>query len=288
MLNEQKQQDPLVFGLVLCCAFWAPWGPAITLPVAALSASKVFIVFAVLLIGYWGVLVKGKFRPFPKAYNLFTLLVVVHSLVTYGLFHSEEFKFGSTANEVIDETTVAVAHERGTAVARYFLNVLFTFALATAIGSRRQLTLIALAFGTGFSIMLLFSSRMSIDYSANELSRLTGGFLNPNDLGQTAMVVVLLSLFIFKVKEAGALAKGLGAINIIAGVYALLASGSRSSMGAVCIAFAAIMWYSNFSKKFGLIITVVLLGMCASLFLSDENIDTLSVYRQRKLDSLAV
>jgi O-antigen ligase len=275
MLKSQEPQDPILLGLTLCCAFWAPWGPAISLPLIPLSASRVFVLFTVLLIGYWLVLTRYKFRSFPKSYNLLILLIVVHTCVTYGLLYPEELRFGTDANSGIDETTTVILQERGRHIARYFLNVLLAYALASAIRTKRQLVLAASTLGIGFCTMMVSGSRASISYSEG-FYRNTGGFLNPNDLGQTAMVVVFLSLLVFLVKETGPITRGFGAISLVAGLYGLVSSASRSSMGALCIGFAVIMWYSSFTKRFRLIVVAGMMGTCIALFLSVDTWDTLA------------
>lgn len=275
MLKSQKPQAALLLGLTLCCAFWAPWGPAITLPFISLAASRMFVLFAVLLIAYWAVLVRHKFRAFPKSYNLLILLIVVHTGVTYGIFHADEFQFGIDTSGPIEESTLVISQGRGRLVARYFLNVLFAYALASSIRTRRTLVLTALALGLGFCVMMVSGNRATISYSEG-FYRSAGGFLNPNDLGQTAMVVVFLSLLVLLVKGTGALPRGLGAVSLLVGLYGLLSSASRSAMGALCIGLAVIMWYSSFSFRLRMIVAGSLVGACVAMSLSAETWYTLT------------
>ncbi len=275
MLNPYAPQALLLLGLTFACAFWAPWGPAITLPVVSMAASRVFVIFAILLIAYWAIFTRHKFRSFPTTYNLLMLLMVVHTVITYGYFHREEFQFYIDADTLIDESTMYVAQGRGRLVARYFLNAIFAYALASSIRTRRDLTYTALALGLGFSMMMIVSNRATISYSEG-LVRSAGGFLNPNDFGQTAMVVVFLSALPFLIKHSGPVAKGIAAISLVFGLYGVLASASRGAMVALCIGFAAIMWYSNFSFRLRMMVAGILAMPCMILLIPDETWNTLT------------
>jgi len=261
--------------LVSCCAFWAPWGPAITLPFVHARASRAFASFAVLLIVYWCFLLPGKLRSFPKSYNLLVLLIVVHTCVTYGLVYPEEFRSTVDTIGVTDGTLLVVGQEGRTLIARYFLNLLFAYALASAIRTRRDLMLIALAFGFGFCAMMVSVSSQVIFYG-EKFFRYTGGFLNPNELGQSAMVAMFLSMLVLLTKEAVPMAKVLGTVSLLAGFYGLVSSGSRSAMIGMCIGFTVILWNSSFKKRLRLIVLGGLLGACVLLFISDETWNSLS------------
>ena len=259
--------------LVCCCAFWVPWGPLIPLPFLPVVASRVFAAFAVLLIGYWALLLPHKLRPFPKSYNLLVLLIIVHTCVTYGYLFPDEFGFAVDTNTPIDESTTMVEQQRGILVARYFVYLLFGYALASAVRTRHDLVLMALALGTGFCIMMAAGTRAAMSDMG---LRSAGGFLNPNSFGQVAMIVVFLSMLVLLTKGVGPIAKGLGTVNLLVGLFGLVSSVSRSAMGALCIGLGVILWYLSFSKRLKLLAVGGLVGSCVALSIPAETWNTLT------------
>lgn len=257
--------------LVYCCAFSAPWGPVILLPGTEIGSSKLFVGFAFLLIGYWALFVPGKFkfRAFPPAHNWFVALIVLHSLIVYGFLYPEELQFFLNTDAQIDESVMSIERGRGIFVMQFFFYVLFAYAFGATIRSRREMMHVAALLGLGFLSMLFIGSRSAISDSEG-LYRQTGGFLNPNDFGAAAMVVVLLSAYVLDTPRKPLLTAGAGLASLFTGLYGVVASGSRSAMGGCAIGLLPMFYYSKSSGKLRYLSMAIILGSAVTLFSTDE------------------
>jgi O-antigen ligase len=243
-------------------AFFANWGPAVEIGMVQISPAKLFWLSAIPLIVLWFWLGRDRFGAFPWLWNAFFALVVVHSLITFGVFHREELSFASTGQTEIDETTVEIEEARGIYVARYFLYAVYAYALACVLRGRRELMIVSLASGAGLLAAMVLGNRESIAYSEG-VYRSTGGFLNPNDLGNTAMTVVMLNLCVLRQRQARLGLRLLGAVFVCGGLYGLLASASRSALLALCVAVAVVLTHLSTSNK--LRVAVILVASVAAL-----------------------
>lgn len=255
--------------LVCCCAFWAPWGPAIILPGTSIGASKLFVASSCLLIAYWLAIVRRKFSAFPPAYNLLILFILLHSLVVYGFLHRGELDLSRWSDTAINESILNVEEGRGTLVFRFFFNATMAYAVAGSIRTRREIKYAAVSFCIGFILMIVLCSRSSISYSEG-FYRLTGGFLNPNDFGLAAMTVVFFSALILLTPKRGVAASGIACLSLIAGLYGVLASASRSSMGGMAVGLVVLFHFSKASQKIRYVASGLLVILLVALFLSDE------------------
>ncbi len=263
--------------LILACGYFASWGPAIVLPGIGIGGSKLFVLSGAGLIAVWGcsfILSKNRIYPFPRSYNLFLLFIFVHSCITFLLLYPAELVFSTDTARVIDETTTGIEQGRGMHVARYFFNVLFAYAMASSVRSKRELVWVILSLGAGFTTVMLISDRASIDHSEG-LYRLACGFLNPNDLGATAMAVVLLCTFVLLNREATACLKLCAGLALTAGVYGVLASASRSALGASCVSILVVLYYSGFRRRLRVLAAVLVCFGCVAFYLPDETWGTL-------------
>ncbi|MFH1114222.1 MAG: O-antigen ligase family protein [Pseudomonadota bacterium] len=232
-----------------------------------MAASQFFVMIGILLIGYWLVFISPKIAMFPTTYNVFFCFMVVHALVTYGLVHADEFSFGIDAASEIDETTVAIDQERGRLVLRFFFNAVFAYALAAAIRTRRDFLLVSVALGVGFCFMMALSDRSSIS-RGEDILRLTGGFLNPNDLGHTAMVVAVFNSLVVVDTRAGRILRIAGAASLGVGIWGVVASASRSAMAGLIVVLVVVIYYSSFRTMirflFGGLLVTAIIGILLS------------------------
>ncbi len=88
--------SPLRLLLLISSAFFLSWGPGLQ-KVSSFNLSKLFPIFAALLIVYWLFFAREKFRSFPPVFNFFIIFILLHTLVCYIFFHIEEFTFSYTS-----------------------------------------------------------------------------------------------------------------------------------------------------------------------------------------------
>jgi O-antigen ligase len=274
MRSAAKFLSVVRVSLLLACAFFASWGPLTGVFGDVLSASRLFVAGAIAMILYWLLLCPRRFEPFPRFYNLFILLVVVHTIVTYCFVHRGELDFSVQDFSSVDETVVGLDEGRGTYVARYFLYVLYAYAMARLCRTRRDFRAVPLLLGVGLLVSMLLGDRSSISRGEG-MYRLTGGFLNPNDMGNTAMVIVLLNLYVLRVSRSRLLVRALALLLSGVGLYALFASASRSALIALCIGVMVMLYYSSLAKKIRTLGVLALVVTAVALYLPEESVETI-------------
>ena len=255
----------LRFLLLILCAFFSSWGAGLQ-KISAVDLSKIFPLCAVVLIGYWVVFERQRFRVFPRAFSLFMLFVVFHTLVTFVFFYPEEFVFGYGDAFDLGDGFIDAESYRGLAITRFFLFGVFSYATASLLRNRRELVVLSLSCSIGFVSSFVLGSRV-LESELQETVRSTGGFLNPNSLGLAAMVSLFLCLFVIRCREARRSQKILASFLLLVSLYALLVSVARTSIMAGSVGLVLMILLEPLSRKFRavLILCAVICGAVAFL-----------------------
>ena len=211
----------LLFG----CAFLTSWLDGLN-NLVGVEISKLFPLCACALILYWLIFARRRGEAFPRAFNLFMAFAVLHTVITYGILHRDEFSFGAEVVAVTDDGFLLTKSERGLMVARFFLFAGFGYAAAALLRNRRELMAFSLWFAAGLMVSFLLGTHAQ--QSVGSVLRDTGGFINANALGRAAMVAMFLCLMVIRSYE-GRLWQRVCAILLLAGsLFALLSSVSRT------------------------------------------------------------
>jgi len=250
----------LLFG----CALFASWGAGLQ-NMAGIDLSKLFPLCACGLTLYWLVFRRGLVAAFPRSLNLFVFFVAIHTCITYGVFCREEFRFGyESVIEEADGFTDAVSLH-GLSVAKLALFVAFSYATASLLRDRRELVLFSLFYGIGLLSSLLLGSRvMEVEPG---VFRGTGGYLNPNSLGLTAMVAIFLCLFVARSYEANRREKAVAMGLLIVSLVAIAYSVSRSAIASLGIGVLVLTMLEPLKNKYRVVLVLCIVGSSVVAFL---------------------
>lgn len=168
LLNSSKKKKIYLSSvLLILCAFFASWGAGLQ-NIASFDVSKIFVGFCILLILYWLVFAKHKFRAFPRSYNYFILYIILHTLIAYTIFVPEELGFGYLGESAARAEGFVVKQESySIQIIRMFLFIFFAYAVASFVRTQKRLVAIAIAYGvgvllsvTGVAISVLFGREL--------------------------------------------------------------------------------------------------------------------------------
>jgi len=250
----------LLFG----CAFLVSWGAGLQ-NIADFEIAKLFPLCASGLIVYWLVFTRRRFDVFPRSFNLFMLYIIIQTCIVYGIFHPEEFTFGITNVTVTTDGFTDVSTGRGYHVLRFFLFAGFAYAVASLIRNQRELVRLSLFYAAGFLISFTLGNH-SVS-SVGSVVRSTGGFLNPNSLGLSAMVAVFLSLAIVRSREVSRTEKNIAIGLMIVSLYALVSSVARSSIMATSVGLIAMTILEPMKRKFRMMFIGAGVGIILTIFI---------------------
>lgn len=260
--QPEINKSPIRLLLLIACAFFLSWGPGLQ-KVSSFNLSKLFPLFAALLIVYWLLFARGKFRSFPPAFNLFIFFVLLHTLICYLFFHTEEFTFSYQDTIYSQAGYLLWGASRGIMVIRFFLFVFFSYAISSLLRTKREIAILSWALGAGLLVALLLGSHETIDLT-RDFRRATGGFLNPNALALTSLVCLFLNLYSIKCDRVGHRGKIVSAFFIIISIYGLLSAVSRTPLLSLAIGFLVMGFFLPLSTKLrllaGLLITVIIVA----------------------------
>ncbi|MFA5240015.1 MAG: O-antigen ligase family protein [Phycisphaerae bacterium] len=253
-------RQALLFG----CAFLAPYGSGLQ-NIAGFDIAKLFPLCAVGLIMYWLVFKRRRFDAFPHTFNLFLLYTIIHTCIVYGIFYREEFAFGYTIAAITTDGFV-IAHDLlGNIVVKFFLFAGFAYATASLLRNKRELVRLSLFYA--FGIFTSFILGTHVDDSVGSVVRSTGGFLNPNSLGFSAMVATFLSLSVVRCHEANRMEKNIAIGLLIFSLYALVKSVARSSILSTGFGLIVMIVLEPMNKKIRMIAILCVVGASLTIFL---------------------
>ena len=235
--------------LIPLCAFFAPWGSGLQ-QVVNLDLSKIFVGLAILLILYWFLFVYHKMRSFPHYFNYFILFVTLHTFITYVLIFPRELKFGYTDEIILQNDFIRLQEAKGMIIARFFLFVLFGYALGYFLRNRKRLMSLSLAYGIGLTSVMILGGYRSFDMYEGVLEmRLSGGFLDPNAFGLSAVTAVFLNIIVIIELGVKKWNKLFSIIFIGVGMLGIFFSGSRTALFGLFVGLLVLLIYSPHTKK---------------------------------------
>lgn len=246
--EKNNPAEPIRLLLLLGVAFFATWGPGLQKTIYQFNTSRIFPAAAASLAGYWLILGRNRFRPFPLPYNLFIVFALFHTVIAYLFFFFDDFTFGYSG--VLYEQAGYFLYEpsRGIMVVRFFLFALLAYAIGSLLKNRRELYFFCLTYGLGFSFSIFLGSHETID-AIQGFTRSTGGFLSPNAFGIAGLICFFLNLTVFLGSGTGPRGRLLSAVFILAGIYGMLASVSRNSIFAFACGGAVVALFLPLARK---------------------------------------
>jgi O-antigen ligase len=133
---------------------------------------------------------------------------------------------------------------------RFFLFVLFGYALAAVIKSTKQIIYLSLFYGLGLALVLLIGGYSTASHMSGDI-RLSGGYLNPNAFGLSGMLVFLLALVCLSKRDIGLFLKVCLVIMASIGLIGVLKSSSRGAIVALFSGLVVTVIYTpQFVQKF--------------------------------------
>lgn len=251
--------------LILLCAFFAPWGSG-TQHIASFDLSKIFVGLAVLLIFYWLLFVKHKFRCFPKYFNYFLLFVALHTLIVYVLIFPYELKFGYTGVSYLQGGFIKVQEAKGIVIARFVIFALFGYALASLLKTEKQLIALSLSYSAGLATIMIIGGYSAL-YGGGSEMRFSGGFLNPNAFGLTAVTSFFLNMIVLTRRYLKNWIRVFSRFFLGVTLLGVLLSGSRGAMLGLFIGFVILLIYvPNLKRKIRLVFGLLMIGAVVSFF----------------------
>jgi len=275
-VSKPKQMIPSI--LLVLIAFFAPWGSGLQ-KVTNFDLSKIFVGLIVLLIFYWALFVRHKFRTFPPYFNYFMLFAILHILVTYVVFFPKELRFGYIDIIQLQEGFIRLQETSGMMVARFFLFALMGYAFASLLRTKKQFIILSLAYGTGFSLIMVIGACIGGGYVTIEkdfLVRFAGSFLNPNSLGTSALMAVFLNIFVLTSQNVKILKRLFSIVFVGIGILGVLISGARSNMLGLFIGLLVmIMHIPKIQRKIQFIVGLLIIVSIVFLFVPQNFKETL-------------
>jgi len=272
-LSGRVGRSPIRLALILTCAFFASWAAGLQ-GVAPFRLSKVFPLGAMGLVLYWGLFVRHKFRTFPTLFNVFLAFVVAHTVVTYLFFHPELLEFRYRGEVLWRGGLVLEEESHGIRLARFFLFAFFGYALASLLRSAREVTMVALVFGAGFTLSVVLGVRGEVSQAVT-FARSSGGYHNANSFGAAAMTCVFLSLFVLQHPGTRRWARIGSAGSALAGLYGLLVSASRTAILGVCGGMLVMLAYSPLRRRLRNAVCLCLIVVVALMLLPEHALEAL-------------
>lgn len=249
--------------LILLCGFFLPWGAG-TQKFASLYVSKLFAAFGLLLIIYWTLFARDKFKVFPPFFNYFILFIALHIFVTHFLISSEGFTFEYLGFYKFQRTDfIRFSESFGIQIARVFIFILLAYAVAYFLENDSRVTALALAYGTGLTVTMMIGGYVHVSVLPTGTdTRLSAGFLDPSYFGSNAFSVIFLNLLVALRPKLNIVAKLFATGYILIAMLGLLSSSSRSALLALCIGFMVILIYMpGILKKIRLVSVSLLLAV---------------------------
>ena len=249
-----------VFNIIACLsAFFIPFGSGIEL---VFSSSKLFIIFAGLLILNWLIVEKNKFVAYNNYFNLFLIFVAMHTLITYTVYVPEEFELFSTTYSRTSDAP------HGIMVLRFLFFVLYGYALSAHIKNPVQISQIAKSFGLGLIFAIYFGDAGVM--SGVSWVRQIGGFSDPNHFGLTAVAAILLSGYSLNI-DSTLYSKVINLMILASGIFGTVTSGSRGAILALVVAILFLICrVSNIRMVSKIIFLSVLFAIITNFMLPDS------------------
>jgi len=266
--------------LIIMIAFFTSWGAGLQ-GLTNFDLSKIFVGLIVLLIFYWTFFVHHKFRTFPPYFNYFMIFATLHIFVTYAIFFPKELRFGYTDIIQLQGGFIRLQEASGMMITRFFLFALMGYALASLLRTKKQFIALSLAYGTGFSLIMviIISAYIGGGYVTIEkgfLIRFAGGFLNPNSLGTSALMTVFLNIFVLTSQNVKTLNRLFSMVFVGIGTLGVLISGARSNMVGLFIGLLVmIMHMPNIQRKIQFIVGFLIIISIVFLFVPQNVKETL-------------
>ncbi len=237
-MNPNKLKFKVSKVLALLAVFFIPWGAGLQ-KVSSFDLSKIFVVMSALLILSW--LLFNRKIIFPKWLNIYLLFICFHTFITYVLIFPDDLIFKYVDIMRLREGFVRPVESPGIALFRFFLLILFGYAIASFTDSKRFLTKLCLSYGAGFFCTFALGG-----YQA--AGRLSAGFLDPNAFGLSAVVCIFLSAFVLFM-PAPKLYLVMTSVFACTGLLGLFMSGSRGALLGVFIGVLVTILYLPIRKK---------------------------------------
>jgi len=261
-------QRTIRFILIILSAFFATWGSGLQ-KIANFDLSKIFVGLASLLIFYWWLFVRYKFRVFPRYFNYFILFVFIHTLITYGLIFPEELKFGYMSKIALQNGFIRLQESNGMIIIRFFLFALFGYALASLLKTEKELIGLSLAYGAGLAAVMMIGGYLSG-------IRLCGGVLDPNAFGLSTVIAIFLNMIVLNKQDLKVWIKIISVIFIIFAIIGILWSGSRGAiLGAFIGLLVLLIYLSTIKRRIQIIIGLLMISIIVFLFLPRINRETI-------------
>lgn len=241
--------------LIILSAFCAPFGAG-TQKIFNFDVSKVFVILIVLLIFYWLLFIRYKFRLFPRHYNYFMFFIILHTFITWIVFFPVELEFEYTGKYLIQEGFFRIGESNGIKISRFFLFVLYGYALASLLKNKKQFISLVLA----YSIGLIAIMRLGGYTFESEIMRYSGGSLDANAFGLSISIAIFLNIIVLNMKKLKIWIKLLNIIFIIYGIYGLIICYSRSALfGFFAGLFVFLIYLPNITKKIKFVLVVMII-----------------------------
>jgi O-antigen ligase len=229
---------------MLLCAFFLPWGPRLESTIH-INLSKMFAVFASLLILHWILCARRKLVAMPPAFTLFLLFFIFHTVVVYTLVFTEWLNPDDTAEIYTASGKQILVEPWISGFSRMALFAFFSYALATYLRKDSQFRMISFAIGAGLLITILLSrSERWISIHPTFIdTRYSAGLNNPNRFGSVAMTVYFLNLATWVGSGHRLRRRVLSGCFILVGLMGCLASGSRGILCSLAIGSIVMLYY---------------------------------------------
>lgn len=239
--------------------------------IANFDISKIFVVFAVILVLHWLFFARHRFKTFPRLYNYFILYIILHTIIVYTVFVPEELGFGYLGEVPARAKGFVVQTESSLIqILRMFIFMFLAYAAASYIKTKKRLHVVSLAYGLGLFLSSMLGSYYHLN-RAGTISQFAGGFLNPNFYGVTAMTAVWLSLYVAVVCKKNLWIRILAIILFGISVYEVLRSVSRASILALCVGLVVMLLFiRGLKRKIQFIILVAVIGLPLLFGISNE------------------
>ncbi|MFA6582916.1 MAG: O-antigen ligase family protein [Elusimicrobiaceae bacterium] len=258
MNNHFTENHASLFITVLLplIAFFSCWGSG-TQNLTNHDLSKIFVGLIIVLILHWLFFTKNRLQ-FPRWVTLFVAFSFIHTAVTYGILFPEELGFGYTGIVHLNENFSSMQESLLFVISRFFLFILFGYAIAREINNKQQISTFAIFYGLGLLFIHLTGGYETQDKENIEI-RQAGGFLNANAFGLSGLTAIFLGLVGFTITKSQ-FAKTLSVVTIATGIMALIASASRGNIIGALAGILILIFFSRLKQmmKFALFSIAVL------------------------------
>lgn len=243
--------------LIFLLGLSATWGEGFFL------FPRAFIYLSVVMTVYWVVYLKRENTLIP-GFNVFMMFLVFHSVVTYSVIHFDELNFslGFLGGESQGDALRYDAG-KGLLLARFFVNILFVYALTAALVRYKGVKLFVAGYGLGLLVTVVYGTLV---YAG----RSSGGYLDPNSYGMSGLTAVFLGLVCY-----GAPRKPLELLLCCAflclGGYVIMSSGSRGALLSLVLGLMSYFIYRGRTvEKASRKLIYIFIIVCAAVFLASD------------------